>query len=458
MPSILDAESWRIIMNTLHKIEKLLQKYLDKQSDKSDHPDFSKIQKRVNENVLNNPVVSEKYKEEMNRRKMSHTLPSHEIIRSVNPSTRTKLESNQKSVKKSVHLPATDLVKRETRTAEEMSDIYPDLEILRAALDSLFTSTFLYEDKILVEFLKGLGKMTISTLEESGVTKAIIPVKKKETAIFGIVRILEVTLINMNRIELIWDTVIMNELALISSCRHEWLTSIAMEAICVIIEELFDKRVRTEQLKIEMDIEEAYENRDEIDEEASLDEKWIKKIFEPLDKQMDTEFEKNKLIILRFIGNILQKHGNYLNNSIWKNILYLIMNSGKSKDKDCVDQGFKNLKLIVGDYVTRMSEDNIVLIIDTIFEFANNPTNKINNRLTAAGMFWNISDQVSKNYKQGFNRSVSEDSDLTPSNILNPGNILSNHVDHFMLWNCMFQKFHTLASCSQVEVRKHILK
>ena len=68
-------------------------------------------------------------------------------------------------------------------------------------------------------------------LEESGETNAVIPVRKKETAIFGIVRILEVTLININRIDLIWDTVVMNELALISSCKHSWLTSIAMEAI-----------------------------------------------------------------------------------------------------------------------------------------------------------------------------------------------------------------------------------
>jgi len=104
-----------------------------------------------------------------------------------------------------------------------------------------------------------------------------------------------------------------------------------MEAICVIIEELFDKRVRTEQLKIEMDFEEAYETKDDYESNACLDKKWIQNIFVPLNKQMDTEFDKNKQIILCSINIILQKHGNYLNNAIWNNILLIILKSSKSQ-------------------------------------------------------------------------------------------------------------------------------
>lgn len=294
MPNILEAESWRIIMNTLHRLEKILQKYLDKGNSKNDKPDFSKIRKKVNENAMNNPAVSEKYKEEIKRTTITNTLPSHQVIRSVNPSMGKSMESNQLSRSKTSQLSTPRLsapsISKEFSYSEEISDAYADLEILQSALDSLFTSTFMHDDKILIEFLKGLGKLTITMLEESGMPKAVhvtnklpssvnlsvIPSKKKETATFGIVRILEVTLINMNRIDLIWDTIIMNEVALITSCKHEWLTSIAMEAICVIIEELFDKRVRTEQLRLEMDIEEAYEQKDDNEYEATLDEHWIK--------------------------------------------------------------------------------------------------------------------------------------------------------------------------------------
>ena len=99
-----------------------------------------------------------------------------------------------------------------------------------------------------------------------------------------------------------------------------------------------------------------------------------------------------------------------------------------------MNQGFKNLKLIIGEYLTRMSEENIIRIVDIIYEFVDNSKNSINNRLTASGMFWSLSDQISKNFKQGFNKSQSEDSDTPQSNVLNPGNILTNNVNHELLW------------------------
>jgi hypothetical protein len=233
MPSILNSESWRIIMNALHRIERFLQLHLDKTKSKSsDRPDFVQIRMKINENAMNNPMVSDKYKEEADKHKNMYSLPSNEIIRSLNPSIKTKLESNQFNSKNS-NSTGTIFTKSNYKMtmAEEMSEIYPDLQILQSALDTLFSSTLIHEDKVLIEFLKGLGKLTINMLEENGATKAIIPSRKKETAVFGIVRILEVSLINMTRIDIIWDTVVMNELALISSCKHKWLTGIAMEAI-----------------------------------------------------------------------------------------------------------------------------------------------------------------------------------------------------------------------------------
>jgi hypothetical protein len=70
MPSILNSESWRIIMNALHRIERLLQFHLDKTKDKTtDIPDFAKIRMKINENAMKNPMVSEKYKEEIDKQK-----------------------------------------------------------------------------------------------------------------------------------------------------------------------------------------------------------------------------------------------------------------------------------------------------------------------------------------------------------------------------------------------------
>ena len=154
--------------------------------------------------------------------------------------------------------------------------------------------------------------------------------------------------------------------------------------------------------------------------------------------------------------DIIQKHGNYLNN-IWNHILQILLKVSVSEHEGGIKQGFKNLKLVISDYITRMSQANIIVIIDIIYNLAENEKNNLNNRLSSVGMFWNISDQISKNFKQGFT-SMDEDSDYNSNNSMNAGNISNTNVDHTALWKCIFKKLHRLESCEQVEVRKHTLK
>ena len=203
-------------MNAMHKIEKLLKKYLDNETGENEKPNFMKLKKQVSDRVMQNPAIPKEMKEESNRGAF-YNLPSQQITRSVNPASRFDLE--KQSPRPTLISTKDDSFRytNASKASEDASNIYPDLEILRCALDSLFTSTYMYENSMLIQFLRGLGKLTINMLEESSEIKTVIPVRKKETAIFGIVRILEVTLVNMKRIDLIWDTVIINELALISS-------------------------------------------------------------------------------------------------------------------------------------------------------------------------------------------------------------------------------------------------
>lgn len=114
-----------------------------------------------------------------------------------------------------------------------------------------------------------------------------------------------------------------------------------------------------------------------------------------------------------------------------------------------------------------MGEENMLKIIDIIFEFADNQSNNINNRLTASGMFWSISDHISRfavspersNSDVQMSKIKSESSaDSTPANALKQRNLFGHKVDHTKLWKRMFEKLYSLASCSQIEVRKHSLK
>ena len=178
MPSILDSENWRVIMSTLFKIEKLLRKYLDKDNRKIDRPDFVKIQKTLKENIMNNPIVSKVYKVDSILKEPAKSIPSSEISRSLNPSG--KLQFSQEKDKNSSTNVASDGRLKTARGSKTLEDVspYPDLEILKSALDSLFTSTYIHDDRILIEFMKGLGKLTINMLEDNGSSQSIIPTIK----------------------------------------------------------------------------------------------------------------------------------------------------------------------------------------------------------------------------------------------------------------------------------------
>lgn len=287
-------------MSTLFKLEKLLQKYLSADKRRADKPDFIKIQMSIKENLMNNPVVSKVYKVDSITKEPVKSIPSSEISRILSPSGKLQFGQESDSKPKAVN----DGRLKSARGAKPSEDMcpYPDLEILKSALDSLFTSTYIHDDRILVEFMKGLAKITINTIEDNKSTQNVVPTIKKEEATFGIVKIFEVALINLNRIELIWDNVIINELGSITYSKqeegkakylnNEWLTQIMTEAIWIIIEEIFDRQIKNEQIKLEIDLEEAYEQKDESEIDSFLSGAWIGKIFEPLEKEMKSDFYK----------------------------------------------------------------------------------------------------------------------------------------------------------------------
>lgn len=176
MPSILDAENWRVIMTTLFKVDKLLQKYLISEKRRADKPDFIKIQKSIKDSLMNNPVVSKVYKIDIISKEPAKSIPSSEISRSLNPSG--KLQFSQESEGKSKV--SNDGRLKSARGAKPTEDMcpYPDLEILKSALDSLFTSTYIQDDRILIEFAKGLAKITKSTFEDNKSSQNVVPTIK----------------------------------------------------------------------------------------------------------------------------------------------------------------------------------------------------------------------------------------------------------------------------------------
>lgn len=61
--------------------------------------------------------------------------------------------------------------------------------------------------------------------------------------------------------------------------------------------------------------------------------------------------------------------------------------------------GFKCLKLIVSNYITKLSLANFRTVLNAIHLYANNKGENINNNLIAIGMFQNVADYIARQIK-----------------------------------------------------------
>lgn len=93
----------------------------------------------------------------------------------------------------------------------------------------------------------------------------------------------------------------------------------------------------------------------------------------------------------------------------------MIISKIPESDHDQVIQGgFKCLKLIISNYIDKLTQENFLTILQAIYRYASYDGDNINNNLTAIGMLQNISDFTSK-------WSLKENQE--DQNILNPQRI-----------------------------------
>ena len=62
--------------------------------------------------------------------------------------------------------------------------------------------------------------------------------------------------------------------------------------------------------------------------------------------------------------------------------------------------GFRCLKLVVSNFINRLSQSNFVTVLNAIHMYASNSGSNINNNLIAIGMFQNVADYVAKQINQ----------------------------------------------------------
>ena len=111
--------------------------------------------------------------------------------------------------------------------------------------------------------------------------------------------------------------------------------------------------------------------------------------------------------------------------------------------------GFRCLKLVVSNYINRLSQQNFVTVLNAIHMYASNSGGNINNNLIAIGMFQNVADYTAKQITQssGTPQATSNVADSIVSQ-------KATAINFEKIWEILFERIQSLGSNKRAEVRK----
>lgn len=90
---------------------------------------------------------------------------------------------------------------------------------------------------------------------------------------------------------------------------------------------------------------------------------------------------------LKGVEKIIQTCGMQIKNDGWRILIITISKAPEHEQEQVVATGFRCLKLIVSNYIDKLSQDNFITILQAIHKYAGSDGENINNNLTAIGMF-----------------------------------------------------------------------
>ena len=244
-----------------------------------------------------------------------------------------------------------------------------ELDILKSALENLFSSSSKWPDASLIEFISGLGQLTLEFMESLINNEKNINILK----IFGLEKLIIVILANINRITVIWEMVAAY-LDCICNSKSQEIRHIGISNLTSLLIKIFKHFVDSPPVT----------NSDS----SSKWKNWQKTLFlslHDLANQQEAEIYKGIYTILQSCGGQLDKSG-------WI-ILLSILDHIDLNTHSAI--GFKCLHLIIHDFL--QSEDLLNCLdklIDFISKFAY--SKDINQGISAVGMYWNVADYLGR--------------------------------------------------------------
>ena len=120
----------------------------------------------------------------------------------------------------------------------------------------------------------------------------------------------------------------------------------------------------------------------------------------PLSDQLKSSHNSDKNAVIKGFEKIIQACGQQIKNEGWRIIIVTISKSLEHESDSVVAGGFRCLKLVVSNFINRLSQSNFVTILNAIHMYASNSGSNINNNLIAIGMFQNVADYAAKQINQ----------------------------------------------------------
>ena len=251
----------------------------------------------------------------------------------------------------------------------QLSRCEDELQILKSALESLFNSSSMWPNTSLVEFISALGQLTLEFME------SLISNDKtmSATKIFGLEKLIIVTLANINRVTVIWEMVAAY-LDCICNSKSQEVRQIGISNLTKLLIKVFKYFVdyppvaNSESLK-------KWKN-------------WQKTLFASLHdlaRQQEAEMFKGIYAILQSCGGQLDKSG-------WNMLLSILYHIDLNTHSEI---GFICLHLIVNDF---LQSDDLLSCLDKLVELISKfaYSKDINQSISAVGMYWNVADYLGR--------------------------------------------------------------
>lgn len=85
-----------------------------------------------------------------------------------------------------------------------------------------------------------------------------------------------------------------------------------------------------------------------------------------------------------------------MKNDGWRIIILSISKSVEAEQDQVISCGFRCLKLIVSNYISKLTLPNFKTVLNAIHLYASNKGDNINNNLIAISMFQNVADFIAR--------------------------------------------------------------